>query len=393
MAEIDLEAVTKVYPNGLRAVHELTLSLADGEFLSLVGPSGCGKSTVLRMIAGLESLTHGQLRIGGEVMNSYGPRDRDVAMVFQDYALYPHMTAADNMAFPLKLAGVSRAERRRLVADAASILELSHYLESKPAHLSGGQRQRVAMGRALVRQPSAFLMDEPLSNLDAKLRVQMRAEIASIQRSLGVTTFYVTHDQVEAMTMSDRVAVIKDGVLQQADSPETLYLSPRNVFVAAFIGSPSMNLFEARLAGDRDDPVIEYGHRRLQLPPGVLSRKPLLRAYLGKRVLVGIRPEDLEDAALDPSHPPAMRFSSSVEAREALGAETLIHFDIDAVPVDSGDPDLLEDLATAAGGAGTRCVARCSPRSRARAGEPIEINVMADRLHFFDPATTEAITR
>ena len=391
MAEVDLDAVTKVYPNGLLAVNELTLSLADGEFLVLVGPSGCGKSTVLRMIAGLESLTAGQVRIGGEVVNAYGPRDRDVAMVFQDYALYPHMTAAENMAFPLRLAGVGRAERRRLVAEAAAVLELSQYLESKPAHLSGGQRQRVAMGRALVRQPAAFLMDEPLSNLDAKLRVQMRAEIASIQRSLGVTTFYVTHDQVEAMTMGDRVAVISDGVLQQVDSPEALYARPTNVFVAAFIGSPSMNLFEARLAGEVDDPVIEYGHQRLQLPPSVLGRKPRLRAYLGERVLVGVRPEDLEDAALDPSHPPGMRFASSVQSREALGAETLIHFDIDAVAVDSGDPDFLEDLATTAGGGGTRCVARCSPLSRARPGQRIEINVMADRLHFFDPATAEAI--
>ena len=391
MAEIDLDRVTKVYPNGFLAVDELTLSLADGEFLVLVGPSGCGKSTVLRMIAGLESITRGELRIGGEVTNLYAPRDRDIAMVFQDYALYPHMTAAENMAFPLKLAGVPKAERSRLVAGAAGVLELTEYLDSKPAHLSGGQRQRVAMGRALVRQPSAFLMDEPLSNLDAKLRVQMRAEIASVQRQLDVTTFYVTHDQVEAMTMGDRVAVIKDGVLQQVDSPETLYLLPRNVFVAAFIGSPSMNLFEARLTGDADDPVIEYGNQRLQLPPGVLGGKPALRAYLGQRVIVGVRPEDLEDATLDPSHPSAMRFASSVEAREALGAETLIHFDIDAVPVDSGDPDLLEDLATV-GGTGTRCIARCSPRSRARAGEPIEINVMADRLHFFDPSTTESIT-
>ena len=297
MATVTLDAVNKIYDNGFQAIYDLSLDIADSEFLVLVGPSGCGKSTALRMVAGLESITSGELRIGDRVVNDVEPKDRDIAMVFQNYALYPHMTVYDNIGFALKLARVPRPEIDSRVRKAAAILELEPYLSRKPGQLSGGQRQRVAMGRAIVRQPAAFLMDEPLSNLDAKLRVQMRAEIARLQRDLAVTTIYVTHDQVEAMTMGDRVAVLKDGYLQQVGAPQHLYDEPTNVFVAAFIGSPSMNLYEGvvTLNGDKS---VQIGSQRVALAPETLEKHPALQSYDGQRVVVGIRPEDFEDAAV-----------------------------------------------------------------------------------------------
>ena len=298
MASVVLDKINKVYENGFEAIHELSLTIEDGEFLVLVGPSGCGKSTALRMIAGLETITDGVMAIGDRVVNDVPPKDRDIAMVFQNYALYPHMTVHQNIGFALKLAKTAQADVDAQVRKAAELLELTQYLDRKPAQLSGGQRQRVAMGRAIVRQPAAFLMDEPLSNLDAKLRVQMRAEIAALQRSLGVTTVYVTHDQTEAMTMGDRVAVLKDGYLQQVDTPQNLYDRPTNVFVAAFIGSPSMNLYDAVVRIDGDGGTIELGTQRLRLAPESLVARPGLRRYDSRPVVLGVRPEDFEDAAM-----------------------------------------------------------------------------------------------
>ncbi len=388
MADVKLDGITKIYPNGFQAVTELSLELIEGEFLVLVGPSGCGKSTTLRMIAGLEEISDGDLYVGERRVNDVLPKDRDIAMVFQNYALYPQMTVAENIGFPLRLRKVRKADRRKKVEEAAQILELTEQLEKKPGKLSGGQRQRVAMGRAIVRQPSLFLMDEPLSNLDAKLRVQMRADIASIQRELGVTTFYVTHDQVEAMTMGDRVAVIKDGHLQQVASPESLYDEPDNVFVAAFIGSPSMNLFEGAVLEDGDRLAVEFGDQQLALDPKVLTTRPALRGYIGKPVVVGLRPEDMEDAAVVPDHPADRRIAVEIDVREALGAETVMHFWLAANPVDSGDPDALDELGSENE---SRCTARFSPDSRARPGDHIQVNVATEKMHFFDIATPLAI--
>ena len=298
MATVTLDKVNKVYENGFHAIHDLDLEIADQEFLVLVGPSGCGKSTALRMIAGLETITGGEMKIGEKVVNDVEPKDRDIAMVFQNYALYPHMTVYDNIGFALKLAKVPKDEIDKRVRQASKILEFDANLDRKPGQLSGGQRQRVAMGRAIVRQPAAFLMDEPLSNLDAKLRVQMRAEIAALQRELAVTTVYVTHDQIEAMTMGDRVAVLKDGYLQQVDTPQNLYDKPDNVFVAAFIGSPSMNLYEANLELTDDTGIIQLGDQTLTVGREVLDARPALRGHAGKPIIIGIRPEDFEDAAM-----------------------------------------------------------------------------------------------
>ena len=330
MATVQLEGVNKVYENGFHAIHDLDLDIADGEFLVLVGPSGCGKSTALRMIAGLETISDGEMRIGRQVVNDVEPKDRDIAMVFQNYALYPHMSVYDNIGFALKLAKVPKTEIDERVRKAAEILELTTYLDRKPGQLSGGQRQRVAMGRAIVRQPAAFLMDEPLSNLDAKLRVQMRAEIAALQRELGVTTFYVTHDQVEAMTMGDRVAVIKDGFLQQVDTPQNLYDRPANVFVGAFIGSPSMNLREGHLDIVGDGGTITLGSQTVALSPQSLVNRPALRNFDGKPVVVGIRPEDFEDAELAPNVQEGAVLTSKVSLIEALGSELMVHFPLDA---------------------------------------------------------------
>jgi multiple sugar transport system ATP-binding protein len=388
VAEVTLEKVGKRYPNGFQAVTDLDLNIADGEFLVLVGPSGCGKSTALRAIAGLEDITDGELRIGGVRMNEVQPKDRDIAMVFQNYALYPHMSVYDNVAFALKLAKTSKDEIDRRVREAAKILELEPLLDSKPGQLSGGQRQRVAMGRAIVRQPKAFLMDEPLSNLDAKLRVQMRAEIARIQRELGVTTFYVTHDQVEAMTMGDRVAVIKAGILQQVDTPQDLYDQPDNVFVGAFIGSPSMNLFQAQLGavGDAGTP-LQLGSQELLVPPSVVAQRPALRGFAGRPVIAGVRPEDLEDAAIT-DHPATGRLKADVELVEALGSELMVHASLDAPRAESGDPDAVEEADT---GGRTMIVGRFSPRSRVARGETIDVAVDLDKLYFFDPDSGLAI--
>jgi multiple sugar transport system ATP-binding protein len=388
MATVTLEAIDKVYENGFHAVHGLDLAIADKEFLVLVGPSGCGKSTVLRMIAGLESITAGKLLIGDTVMNDVEPKDRDIAMIFQNYALYPHMTVYDNIAFALKLARVPKPEIDRRVRKVASTIDHEQYLDRKPAQLSGGQRQRVAMGRAIVRQPSVFLMDEPLSNLDAKLRVQMRAEIARLQRDLGVTTVYVTHDQVEAMTMGDRVAVLKDGYLQQLDTPRNLYASPDNVFVAAFIGSPSMNLYEGRLEVDGESPTVLLGSQRVALDSDVFARRPGLRRYVGRAVVVGIRPEDLEDAAVAIGAPPERRITATVRLVESLGAELMVHIETDATTVDSGDPDAPEQITAPSVANG---VARFSPHSQVEVDDDIEIVVAVETLHFFDSESHEAI--
>lgn len=382
MAEVVLDKVTKIYPNGFQAIHGLDLTIADQEFLVLVGPSGCGKSTALRMIAGLEEISGGALRIGERIVNDIAPKDRDIAMVFQNYALYPHMTVYNNIGFALKLAKTPKAEADRRVREAAAILELTEMLARKPGQLSGGQRQRVAMGRAIVREPSAFLMDEPLSNLDAKLRVQMRAEIAKLQRDLAVTTIYVTHDQVEAMTMGDRVAVLKDGFLQQVDSPQDLYDRPVNVFVAAFIGSPSMNLFDATLNGSR----LSIGSQTLPVPDSVFAARPALNGSQDRPMIIGIRPEDLEDPTLAGDTPDDARLRSTVTLVEALGSELVVHFGLDANRVDAGDPDAIDEVA-----GDSNAVARFDPRSKASVGDNITIAVDTTKLHFFDPDTRQSI--
>jgi multiple sugar transport system ATP-binding protein len=388
MATVTLDSVNKIYDNGFQAIYDLSLDIADSEFLVLVGPSGCGKSTALRMVAGLESITSGELRIGDRVVNDVEPKDRDIAMVFQNYALYPHMTVFDNIGFALKLARVPKPEIDSRVRKAAAILELEPYLDRKPGQLSGGQRQRVAMGRAIVRQPAAFLMDEPLSNLDAKLRVQMRAEIARIQRNLSVTTIYVTHDQIEAMTMGDRVAVLKDGYLQQVGAPQDLYDEPDNVFVGAFIGSPSMNLYEGVLTLDGQDSV-QIGSQRVALAPESLQARPALRQYNGQRVVVGIRPEDFEDAAVATAAPADRRMKATVRLVEALGSELMVHLELDdAKRVNSGDPDAPEELA---GEGVANAVAKFSPKSRVNVDQEIEISVASENLHFFDASSHRAI--
>jgi multiple sugar transport system ATP-binding protein len=390
MAGVTLEKLTKTYAGGyLKAVNELTLDIRDGEFLVLVGPSGCGKSTALRMIAGLEEITDGGVWIGDEFVNDTHPKDRNIAMVFQNYALYPHMSVFDNIAFPLQIARQSKSEIETRVQEAARILELEAYLKRRPGHLSGGQRQRVAMGRAIVRQPAVYLMDEPLSNLDAKLRVQMRAEISQLQHRLGTTTIYVTHDQVEAMTMGHRVALLKDGVLQQVDTPSDIYDRPRNMFVAAFIGSPTMNLYHAELSGgDGDAAVVKLGSTGLAVPPEVLASRPGLSRYRERAIVVGMRAEDLSDAALQPEAPDSMRLRSTAELVEALGSDVLVHFGIDASAARVQSSDSLQDLKS---GDASRAIARFTPKSQVRIGAPVEVAVDTTRLHFFDPDTGEAI--
>jgi multiple sugar transport system ATP-binding protein len=389
MATVVLEDINKVYDNGFHAIHDLSLDIADSEFLVLVGPSGCGKSTALRMIAGLETITGGTMRIGERVVNDVQPKDRDIAMVFQNYALYPHMTVFDNIGFALKLAKVPKGEINDRVRKAAAILELEQYLDRKPGQLSGGQRQRVAMGRAIVRQPKAFLMDEPLSNLDAKLRVQMRAEIARLQRDLGVTTVYVTHDQVEAMTMGDRVAVLKDGYLQQVDTPQNLYDHPTNVFVAAFIGSPSMNLYDAGVEVNDGGGSVTVGSQTVAFGSETISRFPSLGQYSGQRVIVGIRPEDFEDAAIADEIPSDRHVRGEAKLVEALGSELMIHFVLDnARTVNSGDPDAPEQEL---GEGIANAVARFSPRSRVHTDDKMTIAVASENFHFFDPQTRERI--
>jgi multiple sugar transport system ATP-binding protein len=397
VASVTLEQATKVYPNGHVGVRDLDLEIADGEFLVLVGPSGCGKSTALRMVAGLEEITDGVMRIGDTVVNDLPPKDRDIAMVFQNYALYPHMTVAQNIGFALKLAGRPKDEIRERVAEAARTLELEEWLHRKPGQLSGGQRQRVAMGRAIVRNPAVFLMDEPLSNLDAKLRVQMRAEIARLQRELGTTTIYVTHDQIEAMTMGDRVAVMRDGMLQQVDDPERLYAHPKNLFVAAFIGSPSMNLVEGTLALEGEAPSVVLGDQRLTLPASLLAERPALKGRDGQEVVVGMRPEHLTDP--DPGSG-VQHLTATVELREALGSELLLHLRTNMRPAVTEatkvvaadvDEEAVAALHRQASAGEAMVVARFDTRSHARVGDTVEVAVDTERLHFFDPETGDAI--
>ncbi len=392
MAAVTFERVTKTYADGTTAVNGLDLGIADGEFVVLVGPSGCGKTTALRMVAGLEEISGGVMRIGERVVNHVPSRDRDIAMVFQSYALYPHLSVYDNIAFGLRVKKVPKAEIERRVENAAKILGLDPFLHRKPRALSGGQRQRVAMGRAIVREPAAFLMDEPLSNLDAKLRVQMRAEIAGLQRDLGVTTLYVTHDQVEAMTMGDRVAVMRKGELQQVADPQTLYDRPVNLFVGGFIGSPAMNMVEATLEQQNGGYVAKLGDQPLALSPEALQARPGLAAYAGRMVILGIRPEDLEDAALATDTPADRRLRGTTGLTEALGSEIMVHFTIPAKPAVTEDVrELAEDVGDdravgeLAGEDQAMFVGRFGPRSAARAGQALEVAVDTRSLHFFDP--------
>jgi multiple sugar transport system ATP-binding protein len=388
VAEIVLEGITKRYPDGAIAVKDVNLHIADGEFVILVGPSGCGKSTTLNMIAGLEDITEGTLRIGDEVVNDKAPKDRDIAMVFQSYALYPHMTVRENMGFALRLAKADKATITEKVEEAARILDLTEHLDRKPANLSGGQRQRVAMGRAIVRDPRAFLMDEPLSNLDAKLRVQMRTQISRLQQRLGTTTVYVTHDQTEAMTLGDRVVVLRSGVVQQVGSPQHLYDEPRNLFVAGFIGSPAMNFLHATLENDALSTSLGV------LPMQDRVRQTLARENAPRELIVGFRPEDFEDASLvDPSRS-GITFTVTVDVLESLGSDVFVHFtdpggrastsELDELAADSGLTDT--------GETGHQVVARLSAETRAREGEPIELWLNTLKGHIFDPATGVNLT-
>ncbi|MFF7550588.1 ABC transporter ATP-binding protein [Streptomyces canus] len=389
MAEIILEGVTKRFPDGALAVKDVDLEIADGEFVILVGPSGCGKSTTLNMIAGLEDITEGTLRIGDRVVNDLAPKERDVAMVFQSYALYPHMNVGENMGFPLRLAKVDKATIDAKVAEAARILDLTEHLDRKPANLSGGQRQRVAMGRAIVRDPKAFLMDEPLSNLDAKLRVQMRTQISRLQRRLGTTTVYVTHDQTEAMTLGDRVVVMRQGLVQQIGTPAELYDRPRNIFVAGFIGSPAMNFLNATLEDDvLRSPVGD-------LPLDDRTRQALARQNAPREVIIGLRPEAFEDVALthdrDRTGPV---FTTTVEVLESLGSDVYVYFTAEGGPATSAE---LEELATDSGMRDTgaeasHIVARLDAATRAREGEPVELQVDVAKAHVFDPGTGVNLT-
>ena len=392
MAEVSFDGVTKTYADGTTAVHDLNLDIEDGEFMVLVGPSGCGKTTALRMVAGLEDISGGVLKIGERVVNHVPSRDRDIAMVFQSYALYPHLSVYDNIAFGLKIKHIAKAEIDKRVQNAARILDLEPYLKRKPRALSGGQRQRVAMGRAIVREPSAFLMDEPLSNLDAKLRVQMRAEIAALQRDLGVTTIYVTHDQVEAMTMGDRVAVMRKGELQQVADPQTLYDRPVNLFVGGFIGSPAMNMLEATLQRRNGGLAATVGSQSISLDGETLSQRPGLKEYEGRDVVLGVRPEDLEDLSLAPGAPDGHKLHGKVQLTEALGSEIMVHFTIDAqhavteemreLAEDTGDDRALEHKDERA-----TLVGRFGARSRVRSGDDVAVAVDTRALHFFDPQT------
>ena len=391
MADVTFSAAGKVYPNGTRALEGFDLEVADGEFMVFVGPSGCGKTTALRMVAGLETITVGEIRIGGQVVNRLEPQERDIAMVFQNYALYPHMSVRDNIGFGLKMRKVGRDERQRRIDDIGRVLGLEELLDRKPRHLSGGQRQRVAMGRAIVRNPAAFLMDEPLSNLDARLRVQMRAEISRIQREVEATTIYVTHDQVEAMTMGDRVAVLRRGRLQQVDEPQTLFDSPANLFVASFIGSPEMNMLEADVARDGDGLALRVGADFLTLP-----RATPVAGRVGERVAVGIRPEYTSPAEGD-----VPRLNGTLVVSEPLGSETLVHAELAAAPVLSDqvlevakdtDESAAVELEAAAADLRTRFRARFTGTHRGQAGDPVAIGVDVDRLYFFDLKTGAAIS-
>jgi multiple sugar transport system ATP-binding protein len=394
MAGVTFEDVSKIYPDGTRAVNSMDLEIQDAEFMVLVGPSGCGKSTALRMVAGLEDISEGVVKIGERVVNHVPSRDRDIAMVFQSYALYPHLSVYENIAFGLRLKKTPKDEVDRRVKEAARILDLEGFLKRKPRALSGGQRQRVAMGRAIVRQPQAFLMDEPLSNLDAKLRVQMRAEIAKLQHDLETTTIYVTHDQVEAMTMGDRVAVMRKGELQQVAPPQDLYDRPINLFVGGFIGSPAMNVLEARLERENGRLAAVAGNQRITLTDETLSARPALKNYEERDVILGIRPEDLEDAEIAPDSDAERCLTGRVILREALGSEIMVHFAADAkTAVTDETRELAKDVGAeglgeggpAAADGGATLVGRFGARSRVREGQEVNVSVDTRALHFFDP--------
>jgi len=395
MAQVDFDRVSKIYPDGTRAVNDINLDIRDGEFMVLVGPSGCGKTTALRMVAGLEEISEGVLKIGDRIVNHVPSRDRDIAMVFQSYALYPHLSVYENIAFGLRLKKMSKTDIDERVKRASGLLGLDEYLKRKPRALSGGQRQRVAMGRAIVREPAAFLMDEPLSNLDAKLRVQMRAEIAKLQNDLGVTTIYVTHDQIEAMTMGDRVAVMRKGELQQVDDPQTLYDRPVNLFVGGFIGSPAMNMLDAEIVSSNGGIGAKVGDQTIALGAETLNQRPALKAYEGRHVILGIRPEDLEDAALETDAAESQRLTGRLELREALGSEIMAHF---AFKGNHAETDEIRELARDSGAEGTEkqvgarddeavVVGRFGARSRVKVGDEVTAVVDTRALHFFDPET------
>jgi multiple sugar transport system ATP-binding protein len=399
MAQVAFERVSKVYPDGTRAVNDINLDIKDGEFMVLVGPSGCGKTTALRMVAGLEEISEGVLKIGERVVNHVPSRDRDIAMVFQSYALYPHLSVYENIAFGLRLKKMSKDEIAKRVERAATLLGLTDFLKRKPRALSGGQRQRVAMGRAIVREPAAFLMDEPLSNLDAKLRVQMRAEIAKLQSDLGVTTVYVTHDQIEAMTMGDRVAVMRKGEIQQVDEPQTLYDRPVNLFVGGFIGSPAMNMLDATIESSNGGLAAKVGDQKIALGAETLSQRPGLKAFEGKRVVLGIRPEDLEDATLEPDAPPDRTLKGRLELRESLGSEIMAHF---AIKGAHAETDETRELAKDAGASESEpqigakddeaiIVGRFGARSRIKQGGEVTAVIDTRALHFFDPESGNGI--
>jgi multiple sugar transport system ATP-binding protein len=399
MAQIELENVSKVYGGTVRAVNDLSLDIADGDFMVFVGPSGCGKTTALRMVAGLEDITEGQIRIGDRVVNDLPPKDRDIAMVFQNYALYPHMTVKQNLAFGLQLRKTPREEQERRVQEAAKMLALEPFLDRKPAALSGGQRQRVAMGRAIVRNPQAYLMDEPLSNLDAKLRVTMRGQLAALHERLGVTTIYVTHDQIEAMTLGTKVAVLKDGELQQVDTPQNLFDYPGNLFVATFIGSPAMNLATARLTRGDGGPAVTFADYRIPVPTQALQQRPGLDRYLDREVIIGIRPSSFEDATFVAEDRPQLK--ADVTVAEELGSEVnviftvhtpAVHHDVMVAKFDKAAKDEVE--AEELVGAGESLwTARVNPKTQARPGRTIDLAIDTSTMHFFDPDSGQAIAK
>jgi len=391
MGAIDIKSAGKIYPNGTRALEDVSITINDGEFVVLVGPSGCGKTTLLRMVAGLEDITEGEISIGDKTVNDVAPKDRDIAMVFQNYALYPHMSVFDNMAFSLKLRKLPKDEIDQKVKDAAKTLEISELLDRKPKALSGGQRQRVAMGRAIVRNPQAFLMDEPLSNLDAKLRVQMRAELGQLHTQLQTTTLYVTHDQVEAMTMGDRVAVIRKGELQQIDTPREIYLNPKNIFVAGFIGSPSMNFVYANVGVNKNSIKLNFGNDHIDYKGDKLEK---LKAFENKEIVMGIRPEAFEDGNYANTSEYSESIKVSVSLLEQLGSDSYIHFYKDIKPVQT---EAIEEILADEGedisvlGDNTKFIARINPNSTVVEGEEIELKIDPSKLHFFDPETGDAL--
>jgi len=391
MGAIDIKSAGKIYPNGTRALEDVSITINDGEFVVLVGPSGCGKTTLLRMVAGLEDITEGEIAIGDKTVNEVAPKDRDIAMVFQNYALYPHMSVYDNMAFSLKLRKLPKDEIEQKVKDAAKTLEISELLERKPKALSGGQRQRVAMGRAIVRNPQAFLMDEPLSNLDAKLRVQMRAELGQLHTQLQTTTLYVTHDQVEAMTMGDRVAVIRKGELQQIDTPREIYSNPKNIFVAGFIGSPSMNFVYAKIKSKDEVMELTFGDNQITYKD---EKKDKLQSFENKEIILGIRPEAFEDGYFANEADYSESIKVKVSLLEQLGSDSYIHFYKDIKPVQT---EAIEEILADEGeditvlGDNTKFVARINPNSTVAEGEEVELRINPSKLHFFDPESGDVI--